>query len=73
MSEKDTKELESVLGSTHINEFSQYCKANKDSMMSDDKVFSVYFKELLQEKGISQQMVFLKADIPERYGYKLFE
>ena len=33
--------------------------------------FSVYFKELFREKKITQQEVFLKADIPERYGYKL--
>ena len=71
MNEKDTNELVSALKSTHLNDFSQYCKANKESMMSDDKVFSVYFKELFREKGISQQTVFLKADIPERYGYKL--
>ena len=28
-------------------------------------------KDLLKEKKITQQMVFLKADIPEKYGYKL--
>ena len=26
---------------------------------------------LFKEKGVTQQTVFLKADIPERYGYKL--
>ena len=26
---------------------------------------------MLKEKRITQQMVFLKADIPEKYGYKL--
>jgi hypothetical protein len=25
----------------------------------------------MREKGITQQIAFLKADIPERYGYKL--
>lgn len=33
--------------------------------------FSVYIKDLLREKGLTQQKVFLLADIPERYGYKL--
>ena len=28
-------------------------------------------KSVLREKGITQQIAFLKADIPERYGYKL--
>ena len=27
--------------------------------------------ETMKEKGITQQTVFLRADIPERYGYKL--
>ena len=36
-----------------------------------NNAFSEYVKGLLREKKITQQMVFLKADIPERYGYKL--
>ena len=70
MSEKNTKELEKILGSTHLNEFNEFREANVDSMM-DEKDFSEYFKELFKAKGILQQTVFLKADIPERYGYKL--
>lgn len=71
MNEKNTNELEQVLGNTHMKDFSRYCKENRESLISDDKSFSVYFKELFQQKGVSQQIVFLKADIPERYGYKL--
>ncbi len=71
MKEKKTTDLENILGSTHINDFETYCKNNKDSMMSEENLFSVYCKELFREKDISQQTVFLKADIPERYGYKL--
>lgn len=71
MDEKNTIDLESVLESTHISNFDTYCKTNKESMMLDEKAFSEYFKELFREKGILQQTVFLKADIPERYGYKL--
>ena len=71
MDEKSTKELENVLGSTHLKDFDTYCKENKESMMAEDKLFSVYIKKLIRRKGLTQQMVFLKADIPERYGYKL--
>ena len=71
MNEKKTSELENVLGSTHLRDFEIYCNTNKESMMSDEKTFSLYMKELFKEKDISQQVVFLKADIPERYGYKL--
>ena len=71
MGEKNTKELNDVLGKTHIKEFEKYCEDNKDSMNVTDDSFSVYVKNLLREKGLTQQTVFLKADIPERYGYKL--
>ena len=71
MNEKKTSELENVLGSTHLNDFDTYCKENKESLVLDEDAFSVYFKDLFKRKGITQQTVFLKADIPERYGYKL--
>ena len=71
MSEKNTKELVDILGKTHISEFDKFCKEQKDSMDPDEHAFSEYIKGLLKEKKMTQQMVFLKADIPERYGYKL--
>ena len=71
MNEKSTVELEQILGSTHVKGFTSYCKENKGSVSSDDKAFAEYFKSLFKEKGITQQIVFLRADIPERYGYKL--
>lgn len=71
MSEKLTSDLSDVLGKTHIADFDKYCKENKESMNKDQGAFSEYVKKLLNQKGITQQMVFLKADIPERYGYKL--
>ena len=71
MGEKNTNELNQVLGSTHLSEYEKYIKENKESMLSVDKSFFVYVKELMAKKGITQQTVFLKADIPERYGYKL--
>ena len=71
MNEKSTRELEQVLGSTHPKDFNAYCMSNKESITDDEKAFVEYFKVLFKEKGITQQTVFLKADIPERYGYKL--
>lgn len=71
MNEKSTVELEQILGSTHVKGFASYCKENKESVNADDKAFVEYFKSLFKEKGITQQIVFLRADIPERYGYKL--
>ena len=71
MQEKDTNELEKMLGRTHPSEYASFIDENKESMLSESNSFSVYVKNLLAEKGITQQAVFLRADIPERYGYKL--
>jgi hypothetical protein len=71
MNEKNTGDLEKVLGSTHVDDFDRYIDENQDSMMSSGDDFYIYIKELLHQKNISQQLTFLKADIPEKYGYKL--
>jgi hypothetical protein len=71
MNEKSTQELENVLGSTHISNYNAYCEEHKESMKMGKDDFIIYMKKLFQEKRLTQQQVFLKADIPERYGYKL--
>ena len=71
MNKKSTEELENVLGSTHIRNFNAYCEENKESLITGKEDFIIYMKNLFQEKKVTQQSVFLKADIPERYGYKL--
>ena len=71
MTEKNTFELEKTLRNTHIDDFEDYCTENKDCMIDKTGDFQSYIRQLLLEKGISQQNLFLRADIPERYGYKL--
>ena len=71
MKQKNTKELADILGKTHISDFDKFCQEQKDSLNPEQDAFSEYIKNLLREKKMTQQMVFLKADIPERYGYKL--
>lgn len=71
MKQKNTKELADILGKTHISDFDKFCQEQKDSLNPEQNAFSEYIKNLLREKKMTQQMVFLKADIPERYGYKL--
>lgn len=71
MKQKNTKELDDILGKTHISDFDKFCVEQKGSMDPEQNAFSEYIKDLLKEKRITQQMVFLKADIPEKYGYKL--
>ncbi|MGN0384274.1 MAG: hypothetical protein ACI4EX_00125 [Lachnospiraceae bacterium] len=71
MSEKNTEELNNVLGKTHLSDFEKYCKENKESMITEASSFQTYVKNILSEKKITLQRVFLCADISERYGYKL--
>ncbi len=71
MKEKTTADLEKVLKSTHHREFSAFRKDHVDSLSPGGDSFSSYIKELFRQKKLTQQMVFLRADIPERYGYKL--
>ncbi len=71
MDEKNTNDLENVLGNTHLRDFGDFCEKNKESMLDGENTFSAYMKRLFKEKKLTQQIVFLRADIPERYGYKL--
>lgn len=71
MGEKNTNDLREVLGKTHLSDFDKFRKEHKDSMNAGKDSFSIYVKDLLLKKGLTQQTVFIRADIPERYGYKL--
>lgn len=71
MNEKNTEELSEILKHTHISEFGKFRDENLYGFSEDQEAFSIYIKELLAKRGLTQQKVFLNADIPERYGYKL--
>lgn len=71
MEEKTTDELDKILGSTHAKNLSEFFKDNKESMIEDERYFSTYMKEIMKKNNLLLQEVFLNADIPERYGYKL--
>lgn len=71
MNEKDTLELDSVLGCTHLSDIRDYLKENADSILTNDRPFANYMKTIIRKNNLKQQDVFLWADIPERYGYKL--
>lgn len=71
MPTKTTEELEKVLGNTHINETSKYLSENAEELLDSERPFADYMKKIIKEKNLMQQDIFLKADIPDRYGYKL--
>ena len=71
MFDKKTEELEQELQGTHPSQLSDYLNANHSELRQDKTTFSHYMKEKIKEKKIQKQQVFLQADIPLRYGYKL--
>lgn len=71
MNKKSTDELEKILGATHIEGAGTYLSENADSIIGSDRPFADFVREIIKSKGLKQQDVFLEADIPERYGYKL--
>lgn len=71
MSTKSTDELENILNNTHINDLDDYLSQNQESFLSSDRPFRDYMLERIKEKELKQQDIFIDADIPERYGYKL--
>lgn len=71
MHEKSTYELEQVLACTHMSEFDKFIHSNKLSLQNESNDFYSYMKGIFKEKKLTQQMIYLRADIPEGYGYKL--
>lgn len=71
MNKKSTEELEKILGTTHIEDIDGYLSENAESILSSYRPFSDYIRSIIKGKGLRQQDIFLDADIPERYGYKL--
>jgi len=63
--------LEERLKGLRMQDIEQFLEDNKKEMLKEERAFADYMRAKIKEKGLSQQDVFLKADIPERYGYKL--
>ena len=66
-----SNKLEEKLIKFHVDNISDFFSENKEEMVNDDFAFASYMRQKFKEKGVSQQEIFLYADIPERYGYKL--
>ena len=68
--QKSTDELKAVLKNTHTKNAAAFLEGESGSFLPED-AFSDYMRSLIRSKNIQQQEVFLMADVPERYGYKL--
>ncbi|MBR6382992.1 MAG: hypothetical protein IKS56_03310 [Lachnospiraceae bacterium] len=68
---KMTNKLEDKLFKVSVDTINEFFEENKEEMINDEYAFANYMRRVFKEKGVSQQEIFLYADIPERYGYKL--
>lgn len=66
-----TGSLTDVLTKAKPQELKDILQENMDSFEDDTKPFSAFMRKTIREKGLKQQDVFLNADLPEGYGYKL--
>lgn len=69
--DKKTEDLEKILQSVHRENMTDFFTENKDEIITSDRPFADYMRDVISKKGIKRQDIFLNADIPERYGYKL--
>ena len=68
MENKSTNELENILKRTSAADIGQYLTQNEQELLTQQKPFTAY---MLRLHGKTQQEVFLQADLPDRFGYKL--
>lgn len=65
------KQTQHGLENTYLSDVQDYLKEHAGSILSEDRPFSKYMKAIIRKNELKQKDVFLWADIPERYGYKL--
>jgi len=68
---RTTDSLNEALTKTNPEDLDAFLEANAEKMLTQKKPFAAFMREKFREKSISQQRVFLAADISENYGYKL--
>ena len=68
---KTTGSLTELLQKAKPSDISSFLEENAESLLQGEKPFAAYMRERFHEKKLRRQDVFLQADIPEGYGYKL--
>lgn len=63
--------LDEKIKGVRMQDIGKYLEENKNEMVEEKHAFADYMRAKFREKGLLQQDIFLQADIPERYGYKL--
>lgn len=68
---KTTESLEAVLETASVSDIGTYLKEHADKIHDEEHPFAAYMRKTLRAHEISQQDLFIAADISERYGYKI--
>ncbi len=68
---KTTDNLTETLMKAKPEDVDSILREKKEALFSEDKPFAAFMRKTIKSKGLKQQDVFLQADIPEGYGYKL--
>ncbi len=69
--EKTTNSLDRILKQTKPEQIDCYLEHNHGELIDEEKPFSKYMKLCIRENGLTQQDVFIRADMSESYGYKI--
>ncbi len=69
--EMETRDLTAAVYDLEPTLLPAFLEKHKKAMAGREQLFPEYMRMKFREKGILQQNVFLAADLPERYGYKL--
>ncbi len=68
---KTTDNLTEALMDAKPENVSAVLREKREAMFSEEKPFASFMRKTIKSKGLKQQDVFLNAEIPEGYGYKL--
>lgn len=68
---KTTNTLTGILKKTDPSDIKQYLKNNAEVILPKNRPFAQYMRACIRDRGLTQQEVFINAEISEGYGYKV--
>ncbi len=69
--ETSTTALDGVLKQLEPDGIDAYLNAYTSDLVHEEHPFSGYMRGLIRAKNLTQREVFERADLPDRYGYRL--
>lgn len=68
---KTTDSLNEVLAKTAPDDINVFLKSQADRLITSEHPFAAFMREKIHQKGLTQQHVFISANMSENYGYKI--